>query len=336
MITIDGGMGGGSIVRIAVGLSAATGQEVHLTNIRANRDTPGLGHQHLAAVRAVKELTDAETEGLNLGSMTLLFDPGEIVERSVRVDIPTAGSVALTLQPMMIAATAADTPLSFRVSGGATAGKWAPTIQYVQNVMLPLLKRYGYEGSVEVERHGFYPQGGAVVEATFDGSDLDTIDCRERDPVETVHGVSWMSQDLARDAVAERQRDAAWRTLQEELPQSVDTSITVETVDTLGTGSAIQLWADVPGVGGSAVGERGVPAEVVGADAGEAMAYALMAGTPVDAHMSDQLIPFLGLAGGRLAVTDFTDHVMTSMVVTEAFTSRPMGMEREAGLVTVG
>ena len=50
MIIIDGSEGGGQILRTALGLSAITGKDVTVENIRINRPTTGLSEQHLQGV----------------------------------------------------------------------------------------------------------------------------------------------------------------------------------------------------------------------------------------------------------------------------------------------
>jgi RNA 3'-terminal phosphate cyclase (ATP) len=54
MIQIDGAAksGSGTILRLAVALSTLLGEELHLWNVRARRDKPGLRPQHLQVVLA--------------------------------------------------------------------------------------------------------------------------------------------------------------------------------------------------------------------------------------------------------------------------------------------
>ena len=80
MIEIDGsrGEGGGQLVRTAVAVSAATGKPVHITNIRARRQNPGLAAQHVAAVKCVAGLCNASTDNLSVGSPVLAFRPGPL------------------------------------------------------------------------------------------------------------------------------------------------------------------------------------------------------------------------------------------------------------------
>jgi len=58
VIPLDGsaGEGGGQILRIALGLSLATGAPFTIDRIRAGRERPGLQRQHLAAVRVAAEI----------------------------------------------------------------------------------------------------------------------------------------------------------------------------------------------------------------------------------------------------------------------------------------
>jgi RNA 3'-terminal phosphate cyclase (ATP) len=88
-IRIDGSHGesGGQILRTALALAAITGRPPELSNIRKRRKHPGLGHQHLAGVRAVAALTDAEVAGAYLGSTELRFIPKAIRSGSFLFDV---------------------------------------------------------------------------------------------------------------------------------------------------------------------------------------------------------------------------------------------------------
>jgi len=63
MLEIDGGDGGGQILRSAMGLSAVTGRTVEISDIRGNRPEPGLKPQHLTAVETLAGICDATVEG---------------------------------------------------------------------------------------------------------------------------------------------------------------------------------------------------------------------------------------------------------------------------------
>ena len=80
VIELDGstGEGGGQILRTALALSICTGQAIAIQRIRAKRPKPGLMRQHLTCVQAAASVCTAKVEGAELGSQTLVFEPGEV------------------------------------------------------------------------------------------------------------------------------------------------------------------------------------------------------------------------------------------------------------------
>ena len=95
MIILDGnyGEGGGSLVRVALALAALTGKEFTVTNIRAGRPEGGLKAQHLHAINALKQLCNAESSPVEIGSTELRFKPGRIKKGTYTINIGTAGSI---------------------------------------------------------------------------------------------------------------------------------------------------------------------------------------------------------------------------------------------------
>src|SRR3989344_2755263 len=106
MIELDGnyGEGGGALVRVALALSTLTGKEFKVINIRAGREQGGLKAQHLTAIKALKEITGAETNEVSLGSTELYFKPGKFKRGTYEIDIGTAGSITLLLQALILPA----------------------------------------------------------------------------------------------------------------------------------------------------------------------------------------------------------------------------------------
>lgn len=320
MIIIDGayGEGGGQIVRTAVGLAALTGKACRVINIRARRQNPGLQEQHLQAVLAVAELCQAETSGAERGSRTLTFIPRSITKDRIKVKIGTAGSAGLVLQALGIAAI--ESGAEINISGGATFGKWAVPITYLETVLYHILRRYGYRAKITVKQHGFYPRGGAHLSAEFQPwkphSQMEIV---EQDRLIKIEGISIASHHLQQAKVAERQRDAALIILQKNFTVEID--IKIQYTDALNPGSAIVLWAETPTtrLGADSLGERGKPAEQVGTEAAENLIKEWHKGAPLDSYAADQILPFLALAGGRVKVAEVTEHCRTNIFVIQKF-----------------
>ena len=75
MLEIDGAQrsGSGTIIRYAVALATLLGEELHIWNIRAKRDKPGLRPQHLQAIKACQEICRGEVEGAKVGSNEIIY-----------------------------------------------------------------------------------------------------------------------------------------------------------------------------------------------------------------------------------------------------------------------
>ena len=322
IITIDGAEGGGSVLRVAVGLSVALQKPVRIVNIRGARRDPGLKAQHLAGLRATAQLCDAQVEGAYLGSRDVTFLPGRIQRRKLKVEVPTAGAVGLVLQPLQIACLASEHDVEVLIEGGGTFGKWAPPLPYLQNVNFALLARFGYPAEALTEREGFYPKGGARVRARFFRPQLQgPLTFKERGRLEGVQGLSVAAEGLREARVAERQAEAAYDALREALPGA---GIHIETryVGTASLGSAVVLWARFERtiLGADELGERGVRAEIVGRRAAEQLLAEIDSAATLDVHMADQIIPFIALYGGSFRCREITDHIEINLEVVERMT----------------
>ena len=328
VLEIDGsyGEGGGQLVRTAVALSAVTGKEIRVTNIRRNRPNPGLKQQHLKALEVTARICEARVSGLFPGSTELSFAPVEIKGGKYDIDIGTAGSITLLLQCLMPALPFAKEKVELTVRGGTDVA-WAPTVDYLQQVTFRALERLGYAGNVTLKEHGYYPKGGGKVSAFFEPCRLRGFHFLKEE--EEIRGISHASNLPAH--VPLRQAEAASaRLLEAGYPSLIET----QSFEAFSTGSGITLWAGY--VGGSALGERGLPAEKVGKRAAEEVITELKARASVDMHLADQLIPYMALAGNSsYTVRELSLHAATNIWVTEQFLDVKFRIEEKEGLFEV-
>jgi RNA 3'-terminal phosphate cyclase (ATP) len=310
---LDGsyGEGGGQILRTAVALSAVTGKQVEIYNIRKIRPKPGLAAQHVKAIETVSSICDAEVDGCSLHSTYLSFKPAKIKGGTYDIDIGTAGSITLLLQCLMPAAMHAPSPVKLTITGGTDVA-WSPPIDYLRYVTLGALSRMGYECELRLVRRGYYPRGGGYVEAIINPSTLKKTSF-DKNQCNIVEGISHSSGLPAH--VAQRQASSAGKILREE---GYNTSISLEIKDGTSTGSGITLWCGT--AGGSSLGKPGLGAEKVGSTAAVSILRELKPGAGVDIYLADQLIPYLALArGGSFTTRVLTPHAKTNIWVTEQF-----------------
>lgn len=333
MLELDGAEGGGQLLRTALALSAIVGTPFRMTDVRGGRPEPGLRPQHLAAVRVLADICDAGIGEIDVGATELVFEPGEPRAGTYEVDIGTAGSVTLLFDAVLPLAAAIDAPLAVRARGG-TDVRWSPPMAYYRRVKLPLLRRHGVPAAVDVDRPGFYPDGGGVARLSLGPAALDPLDLVDRGDLEGVRIHSLASADLADRSVAERQADAAAAGFDD----ADVVERTVVNADAASPGSAVVVGLTYErGIAGfDALGEPGTPAEEVAAGAVDAARTFRAGSAAVDRHLADQLVPFLGLAGGRVAIPAVTDHVATVVDLLDAFGVGVRIEERDETPVLVG
>ena len=145
MLEIDGSeqSGSGTIVRDAVPFCILTGQEIHLRNIRAKRDKPGLRPQHLKVLEAAASLCGGKLDGGTVGSKEIWFHPGKAIKGGTfNWDIGTAGSTAMLALSLIPLGLFADGPSTYRMTGGLFQD-FAPSLFHLKHVLLPTVRKHG-------------------------------------------------------------------------------------------------------------------------------------------------------------------------------------------------
>ncbi|WP_407283129.1 RNA 3'-terminal phosphate cyclase [Methanolobus sp. WCC1] len=314
MIGIDGsyGEGGGQILRTAVALSAITGEDIHITNIRRNRPKEGLKPQHLMSIETAAMLCDADIRGAFPGSTDIYCSPSEIRGINDTISIGTAGSIPLLMQAIMPVAIFAKERTKILISGGTDVA-WSPSIDYLRQVTLKALEMMGYQANITLIERGYYPKGAGFAEIEITPSRLSGFYYTPEKSNENniIHGISHCSG--LPEHVAKRQANSAMEILEE---IGKEAHIDVISDNFKSTGSGITLWSGLKG--SVCIGKRGLPAEKVGEHAARKILDELLFGAEVDVHLADQLIPYMGLAGeGSFTVKEVSKHCLTNMHITE-------------------
>ena len=323
-IRIDGsyGEGGGQILRTSMSLAALLGVELEIVHIRAGRKKPGLMAQHLTGVQATAEITDGELEGAELGSQTVRFRPGEIQGGSYLFDVSevraSAGSTGMIFQSIAPVLAFAGERSEVVLKGG-THTNWAPPIDYLREVFLPMVRGMNLNLTIETEHWGWYPEGRGVVRVTVaPTSSLKGIDMTDRRDLIGIEGRSVLSNLPI--SIAERQRD---RTLKRLEAEGLGARIDVAEVPSVGRGTFLFLLIRYAGgvSGFSALGARRKRAERVADEAVVPFLDHHRSGAAVDPHLADQLILYMALAGGRstLEVSRISQHLLTNIWVIAQF-----------------
>jgi len=332
-VLIDGsyGEGGGQILRTAVTLSAITQQSIKISNIRARRKNPGIRPQHIGSIQIVASLCNANVKGLHIGSTEVLFQPQKIKPSSLIYDVGSAGSLTLLLQAVIPVASMAHTKSVFQLKGG-TDVKWSPSLDYFSQVYIPILKELGYQVNVKVQRRGFYPKGGGILDVEIKSANrLFSINLLnyEKKPVHVYSVSSLLSHD-----VATRQLNAALDKLNSCKIPLLNTLVKEEKAISPGTALTIfSVHNKSHFLGADSLGERGKPAEKVGIEAAERFISEWLSNSTVDSHLADMLVVPLSLAEGSsiLRISNITNHLKTNLYITSLLTGCKYKFETRSG-----
>lgn len=326
IIEIDGSIGeaGGQILRTACALSVLTKKPCRIFNIRKSRPKPGLAAQHLLAIRSLSQLCNGQLEGDSLGSEEIKFYPGDARQENIFIEIPTAGSITLILQALILPALFSPSPVKISFNGGATDTFFSPTLDYFHYCFLKILEKMTEVGPPPVEinilKRGYYPEGGAKISVKVFPVKLKPITLTERGKLQKILVISGASEFLKEKKAAERQIMGVKEVLGK-LKLPIEEKI--EYYQTQSPGSQICLIAEFENtiIGTDNLGKFGKRAEDVGKEAAFALLKEQKSGAGLDKHLADQILPYLAVVKNKsqFTVSEITEHCKTNIWVIEKF-----------------
>lgn len=333
MLEIDGSRysGSGTIVRQAVVFAALMGKAVRIVNVRVRRPKPGLRHQHVQVVEAIRQLVGGMTEGVVPGSMEFVFRPEKPrTNQHYTWDIGSAGSttaLAIAVLPML---AFAPSPISVELRGGLFQD-FAPSFYHLEYVLLPFLRRMGINVTGRMERPGYVPTGGGIVhlEVTPVRKALQPLVLDEPGGVEKVWGIA-LSSRLQSQSVSDRMADAVKIAL---AAAGHNAQIRVLYDDTaLQPGAGLAAFADLAGgsrLGSDRAGAPGRRSEAIGRYVARQLLEDLKTKATLDRHASDQIIPFAALASGesKFRIPHVTEHIRSNVWLSEEFLGAKITVE---------
>jgi len=321
VLVLDGsyGEGGGQLLRSALSLSLILKLPFKMIKIRAGRPKPGLQPQHYCCVEACKKLSQARVEGDYLYSQELFFSPEHSPENKVYTfDIGTAGSTTLLFQTLFY-------PLALSQGGtlvlkGGTHVPYSPPYHYIERVYLPVVENFGFQGTITLERAGFYPKGGGEIIAHIKATrKLKIPQFPEKFFPQRIHILSLISEDLP-SHILERQAKAAQAILKAE---GYEGEIFLEKVKASSPGTMLLVYGEGGPLraGFSILGRKGVPAEEVGKRAAQEFLHFLKTQAQVEEHLGDQLLlpASLSLLSSEEKTFSYTVSKLTRHLLTQAW-----------------
>ena len=336
VLKIDGsfGEGGGAILRLSAAYSVLFKRPIIIKNIRANRPKPGLRLQHLLGLKTLTELSNSSLSPCRVGSEEISIIPNykHEVKSNIHIDISTAASIGLLLQPIQIASLGFKKSEKIKIflKGGGTFGKWAPSVNYLKEVTYKLFEKSGLKIDIDILKHGFYPKGGAQLKCVIYPSKeiIKPINLIELGNVNLIQGEITITNQLKRN------RDNIGLRIQKSIQQQIRKNLNIKTdikhtwVDSISLGVGVSLWAhsDTGAIisTGTFLGEKKLSSEKLGYIVAQEMIDYIQNEIPVDKYLSDQLVPLMGYVRkpSSIKVSEITSHTRTNLELIKLFTNR--------------
>lgn len=324
-VMVDGsiGEGGGQVLRASLALSMALGKPFQIKNIRSGRPKPGLKRQHLACILAASEICKANVTGGRMHSTELSFVPGSLNPGKYSFDIGSGGSCTLVLQALMPPLMFASEPSSLTITGG-THVPHAPPFEFLQQTLLPWLAKLGPSFTANMDRAGFMQVGGGSIDLEIRPAapgPLNEQKCGALEGIEALIYICNLDENIAaREAQVIRNSSLNSFGLTDE-DVSLETGGSMKEKP-IGPGNAVLI--KVKRANGvticSGIGQRGLAAGSVARQAVRRTLAFIRSEVPVEAHLADQLIVPLALAGGGSFLTEKpSEHLKTCLDILSLF-----------------
>jgi RNA 3'-terminal phosphate cyclase (ATP) len=258
----------------------------------------------------------------------MTFCPKQFTPGNYQADTHTAGSVSLLLQICLPCLLFGSGECEVTFKGGTNAAN-APQIDYFLHVFAPIVRHFGIEFDLKLQRRGFYPKGGGcVILKTRPLKYLKPISFLEQGEVNHIRILSFAAGKVP-EHVPQRMAKAARNRLNihfsPEKTEYVIDAVKEKNDTAFGNGTGILVVAKTSTgciFGGSALGEIGKKAETVGEEAANELIRNIQLGGCLDEYAQDQIIIFMALAKGKskVRIGPLTLHTQTSIHYTQLLT----------------
>jgi len=312
-VIVDGsrGEGGGQVLRTSLALASLTGKRLRIEKIRAGRPNPGLARQHLCCVEAACAVSGGKAWGAEIGSQSLEFEPGRIQAGRFELEVGSAGSASLVIQTILPSLFLAKERCSVRVRGG-THNPWAPPFDFLAETFVPAIRPAGFCVDCRLQRYGFFPAGGGIVEV-----EVEPWRKTSSVGVELCNGQgAWRLEARIYTAklparIAHKQR----RLLQTSgLAFSRIEHVDVEDSDGPGNCVMVQVHRGGRTSVFAGFGMKGKASEKVVGQVIEQVKDFVDSGAAVDRYLADQLLVYMAMDGkGVFTTNELSGHLLTNI-----------------------
>ncbi|KAF5292854.1 hypothetical protein FQR65_LT11106 [Abscondita terminalis] len=156
---------GSNYLRQRLVLSILSGKSLRIDDIRSFDDYPGVHEFEVNLIRLLDKLTNGSIIELNETGTSLFFQPGLLHGGRIHHDCSLNRGIGYYLEPLVMLGLFCKESLDITLCG-ITNNNIDPTVDYILNAFLPILKRFTiYHQNLELKilKRGMAPNGGGEV-----------------------------------------------------------------------------------------------------------------------------------------------------------------------------
>jgi RNA 3'-phosphate cyclase len=316
-------------LQTAISLSILEQKPCHFFNIYSKRSKPGLREQELAIIRALARLGQGSLEQAQVGSQEMKFWPGADCRKQLSIKLSPANSIPLILQSALLASANSRQKIGLSLHNGATDPFSPPTIDYFRYVFLNIIGQIGFKVDIDIEKRGFYPQGGAELKAEIQPlGKARALSLIKPGPLNKLIIISGAGQNLRKSKVVEKQLSGAKQSLSKlKLPieEKAEYYLNAE------TGSQITVIGQLENtaIGTSNSGKLGKSAETIGREAALDFLKQANSGACLDKCAASQIPAFIALSDSpsELSAAEISPECRDNIWLSEQFSGKAAGFE---------
>ncbi|MGH2542486.1 MAG: RNA 3'-terminal phosphate cyclase [Ardenticatenaceae bacterium] len=325
-VVLDGGMfkDVDTYLLGALALAATTGTAFEMEGVGRIAGKVGVTPLHLTALRALATLCDAEVTGDAVSAKYVRFAPTRppraqelTIDMGAVTGRPSPEPVTPLIEALIPALVRAGEETLIRLRG-VNASPHAPSAFWLRETLAPMLPWAGINVAVEIERWGWYPDGGGettlLVEGDWTGESQGALTWQERGDAVGLWSLAALSPRMDK-RIGQQMVVALEKALGQEPIRSFE--IEVAHVRSPGPGSGLFLAFQFEHVaaGFEAISYRGMPPSQVVTDAVAAMSHYFWSDAAFEPELARAMMIPLAFAGQAANYT--TSELTPAMTVLE-------------------
>jgi len=287
----------GYFIRLVLSLSILTKTPVKIDNIREKEEQKGLTKSDVMYIKLFSQMSNAKLKNVDKGKTSFTFEPSEEHPncQTLVINLSFPALVPLFLPYLMFIYQ--NKNCKVRINGPTNREKKI-TIDYIKDVICPLLNEINVKQRIDITKRGYYQDSGSIILNTKETKEILPLELLKQGEIDRIRAI--VHSYGYNDAINEYMLDGAQKRLKlENIKISAIENTHVENREKY-KGYGIDLFAIhgniVLGANYTSIKKQ---ASQVGKEAADRLISTIARKLPLDKHASNIIIPFLCFAKGK-------------------------------------